>query len=621
MPARKAEREGVRAPGSAGSAAEAGHQGRPRAGGPSRKDRFVIGLDYGTESARAVVVQTRDGAELGAGVAPYAHGVMSRRLPGGRVLGPDWALQDADDYLHATAEAVPRALREARVAGAQVIGIGTAFTASSPMPARADGTPLSRVRGWRREPHAYVKLWKHHAAQPQADRINQWGRERGEEFLATYGGRYSAEWFWAKLLQIADEAPPVYRAVERWMEAADWIVWQLTGPSNGEARRAACTAGYKAMWRLAAGALGPAGPRAGDFPAPEFFRGLHPLLADAVGTLAPRAYWPLGARAGGLTAAWARTLGLEAGTPVAVGNVDAHAAVPACGVTAAGKMVMAMGTSICHLLLGAERRPVEGMCGVVREGVVPGLWGYEAGQSAVGDIFGWFFAQGVPEAVAEQARRERQTPADWLERAAARLRPGQSGLLALDWWNGNRSILVDTDLSGLLVGLTLSTRPEEIYRALMEATAFGTRQIIEAFEAQALPVRELYACGGLPERNALLMQIYADVTGRPIRVPRSPQTCSALGAALHAAVAAGAAAGGHADIFAAAQAMAHLRPRAFTPQSAARTAYNRLFQEYQSLHDYFGRGGNAVMKRLRAQRGPQLEPSHASAPAPKRAAF
>lgn len=621
MPARKADREGMPARGRARPAAQAGGGEPARARGRNLQERFVIGLDYGTESARAVVVRARDGAEMGAAVAPYAHGVITRRLPGGRALGPDWALQDADDYLRATAEAVPRALREARVAGGQVIGLGTAFTASSPMPARADGTPLSRLRGWRREPHAYVKLWKHHAAQPQADRINQWGRERGEEFLATYGGRYSAEWFWAKLLQIAEEAPPAYQAVERWMEAADWIVWQLTGPSNGEARRAACTAGYKAMWRLGAAAAGTGEAQAGEFPAPEFFRGLNPLLAEAVGKLVPRAYWPLGARAGGLTAEWAKALGLGAGIPVAVGNVDAHAAVPACGVTAPGKMVMAMGTSICHLLLGAERRPVEGMCGVVRDGVVPGLWGYEAGQSAVGDIFGWFFAQGVPEAVAEQARRERQTPAAWLERAAGRLRPGQSGLLALDWWNGNRSILVDTDLSGLLLGLTLATRPEEIYRALLEATAFGTRQIIEAFEAQGLRVRELYACGGLPERNALLMQIYADVTGRPIRVPRSPRTCSALGAALHAAVAAGEAAGGHGDIFAAAQAMAHLQPRVFQPQSAARAAYNRLFQEYRTLHDYFGRGGNAVMKRLRAQREPQLETFHASAPAPQRAAF
>ncbi|MGH9506893.1 MAG: ribulokinase [Terriglobales bacterium] len=583
---------------------------------PSRtQDRFVIGLDYGTESGRAVVVRVRDGAELGAAVAPYAHGVMTRRLAGGPKLPPDWALENADDYLRAAAEAVPRALRAAGVAGSKVIGVGTAFTASSPMPALADGTPLSRVRDWRREPHAYVKLWKHHAAQPQADRINAWGRERNEAFIATYGGRYSAEWFWSKLLQIAVEAPRVYAAVERWIEAADWIAWQLTG----EERRSACAAGYKAMWRLADDACG-AGAQPGSFPPEAFFRGLNPLLADAAGKLAPRKYWPLGASAGGLTPAWAKTLGLTAGTAVAVGNVDAHAAVPACGVTTAGKMVMVMGTSTCHLLLGTEQKPVEGMCGVVRDGVVPGLWGYEAGQSAVGDIFGWFFNQAVPEEVAEQARRERRTPAEWLEHAAARLRPGQSGLLALDWWNGNRSVLVDTDLSGMLVGLTLATRPEEIFRALLEATAFGTRQIIAAFEAQAVPVRELYACGGLPERNPLLMQIYADVTGLPIRVPRSPQTCSALGAALHASVAAGEAAGGHRDILAAAQAMAHLRPRAFQPQAGAQAAYNRLFREYQALHDYFGRGGSAVMKRLRAQREPLLEPAHVSTPIRKRAA-
>ncbi|MGH9535704.1 MAG: ribulokinase [Terriglobales bacterium] len=581
-----------------------------------RADRFVLGLDFGTESGRAIVVRVRDGAELGAAVAPYAHGVLTRRVPGGPALGPDWALQDADDYLRATAEAAPRALRAAGVKGEQVIGIGTAFTASSPMPARADGTPLSRLRPWRREPHAYVKLWKHHAAQPQADRINQLGRERHEAFLATYGGRYSAEWFWSKLLQVAEESPRAYAAIERWIEAADWIVWQLTGNE----RRATCTAGYKAMWQQAAAAAPDgAGALGGQFPAAAFFRALDPQLSGAVGRLLPERYFPLGARAGGLTAAWAKRLGVPAGIAVAVGNVDAHGAVPACGVTGAEKMVMVMGTSICHLLLGRERRPVEGMCGVVRDGVVPGLWGYEAGQSAVGDIFGWFFATGVPEAVSRQARKEKRTPAAWLERAAGRLRPGESGLLALDWWNGNRSILVDTDLSGLLVGLTLATRPEEIYRALLESTAFGTRQIIEAFEAQGVPVRELYACGGLPERNPLLMQIYADVTGRPIRVPRSPQTCSALGAALHAAVAAGPGVGGHADIFAAARAMSHLRPKAFQPRAAANTAYNQLFREYQTLHDYFGRGGNAVMKRLRAQRHSHPEPADAPSPAQRAA--
>lgn len=585
---------------------------------PNRaSDHFVIGLDFGTESGRAIVVRVRDGAELGVAVSPYAHGVITRRAPGGPALGPDWALQDADDYLRATAEAVPRALRAAGVKGERVIGMGTAFTASSPMPAKADGTPLSLVREWRREPHAYVKLWKHHAAQPQADRINQIGRERREAFVETYGGRYSAEWFWAKLLQVADESPRAYAAIERWIEAADWIIWQLTGNE----RRAACTAGYKAMWRLdAAAPADERGALGGQFPPAEFFRALNPRLANAVGTLLPERYFPLGAKAGGLTSAWAKKLGLPAGIAVAVGNVDAHGAVPACGVTAAEKMVMVMGTSICHLLLGRERRAVEGMCGVVRDGVVPGLQAYEAGQSAVGDIFGWFFQAGVPEAVSREARRRKLTAAAWLERSAGKLRPGESGLLALDWWNGNRSILVDTDLSGMLIGLTLATRPEEIYRALLEATAFGTRQIIEAFEAQGVAVRELYACGGLPERNPLLMQIYADVTGRPIRVPRSPQTCSALGAALHAAVAAGVQAGGHGDIFAAAGAMTRLRPNGFQPRAAAHSAYNQLFREYQTLHDYFGRGGNPVMKRLRAQRQLPTEISDAHSPARQRAA-
>lgn len=297
----------------------------------------------------------------------------------------------------------------------------------------------------------------------------------------------------------------------------------------------------------------------------------------------------------------AEIMGLRAGIAVAVGNVDAHAAVPAVGVVTPGKLVMAMGTSICHLLLSDMEVNVEGICGVVEDGIVPGYYGYEAGQSAAGDIFGWYVDEVVPEYVRETAREEDTGVHQWLERRAAAYQPGEIGLLALDWWNGNRSVLVDAELSGLIVGLTLQTKPEEIYRALLESTAFGTRRIIEAFHLNGVEVQELYACGGLPQRNRLLMQIYADVTGREIKIADSTQT-AALGAAMFAAVAAGAEAYGYATIVEAAEKMARVREETFKPIPEHEAIYEALYQGYLSLHDYFGRGGNDVMRTLKAMK-------------------
>ncbi|HEX5483508.1 MAG TPA: ribulokinase, partial [Terriglobia bacterium] len=476
------------------------------------KDSFAIGIDFGTESGRVVVVRVRDGQELAAAIVPYPDGVLDEKLPGGPRLGRDWALQNPADYLRVVEKGVARALKTAGVKPERIVGIGTDFTASSPMPTLRDGTPLCLVKAFRKNPHAWVKLWKHHAAQPEANRITEIGTERGEEFVRIYGGRYSSEWFFSKLLQILNESPQTYAAIGRFIEAADWIVWQLTG----EEKRSTCTASYKAMWVKGEG-----------FPSKEFFHALNPQFANVIEEKVGETFYPLGARAGGLTPEWAKKTGLPPGTPVSIGNVDAHVAAPAVTVTQPGSMVMIMGTSICHILLGEDKRMVEGMCGTVEDGVVPGLWGYEAGQSAVGDIFAWYFEQGVPGFIEREARRLKITVPAALEKRAAALKPGQSGLVALDWWNGNRSILVDADLTGLLTGLRLNTRPEEIYRALIEATAFGTRQIIEAFEARGVPVKHLVACGGLPQKNKLLMQIYADVTGREIKIALQPLTCPA----------------------------------------------------------------------------------------------
>lgn len=530
---------------------------------------YVIGIDFGTESVRALLVDCADGTELGESVHVYEHGVLDERLPAPDddvELAPDWALQDPFDYLRSLEAAVPRMLGEAGVSSDDVAGVGVSFTSCTMLPTLADGTPLCALDELRREPHAWVKLWKHHAAQPQADRINAIAAGRGEPWLRRYGGRISSEWFFAKALQILEEAPEVYRRAERLLEACDWTVWQLTGVET----RNVCTAGYKAIWSKRDG-----------FPSRDYFAALDPRFEQVVAEKMSNLLLPPGACAGGLNERAATWTGLRPGTPVAVANVDFHASVPAATVTKPGTLVAIMGTSNGLLLLGDELTFVEGMCGAVEDGIVPGFVGYEAGQSALGDIFGWFVNRlgGTHES---------------LSRAAAALAPGQSGLLALDWWNGNRSVLVDTDLRGLLVGMTLSTRPPEIYRALLEATAFGTRVIVEAFERAGLAVEGIVACGGLPERNPLLMQIFADVTGRELAVARSRQA-PALGAAMWGAVAAGT----FDSIPAAAARMAHLGHARYVPRPEHRYAYDVLYGEYLRLHDLFGRGGDDVMRNLK----------------------
>lgn len=551
--------------------------------------KYAIGIDFGTESGRALLVRVADGREMATAVHPYANGVIDEHLPlsaGGVPLEPDWALQDPQDYIEVFKHAVPAVLQRGGVDPADVIGIATDFTACTMLPVKADGTPLCALPEYRRNPHAWVKLWKHHAAQTEANRLNEIAHARGETFLDRYGGKISSEWFVPKVWQILDEAPEIYAAADRMLEAADWVVWRLTGVET----RNACTAGYKAIWSKREG-----------YPAADFFRALDPRLEHLVDGKMSRTLAPLGGRAGGLTDEAAGWTGLRPGTAVAVGNVDAHVAVPACTVTEPGRMVIIMGTSNCHMVLGDEEHVVPGMCGYVADGIIPGLYGYEAGQSCVGDHFAWFTENCVPGAYEREAEAHGLSIHQLLEQRAAALQPGESGLLALDWWNGNRSVLVDVDLTGLLIGMTLQTRPEEIYRALIEATAFGTRLIVETFAANGVPVHEIVATGGLPDRNRLLMQIYADVTGLPIGLPDTHQG-GALGSAMHAAVAAGRAAGGYNDIREAAAAMARLQSMRYTPDAAAHAAYDALFAEYVTLHDTFGRGANDVMKRLKARR-------------------
>lgn len=548
--------------------------------------KYAIGVDFGTESGRAVLVDVADGREVAVAIYPYLHGVIDEKLPvhDGEVrLPPDWALQDPEDYLRTFQVAIPAVLKASGVHPADVIGVGIDFTACTMLPVKADGTPLCILPEFRAEPHAWVKLWKHHAAQPEADKINATARGMGLNWLDRYGGKISSEWFFSKVLQILNEAPAVYNAADRMIEAADWVVWQLT---DGETRNS-CTAGYKALWSKREG-----------FPDRSYFKALDPRLENVVDEKMSRDIRSIGGRAGGLTAQAAQWTGLEPGTAVAIANVDAHVAVPAATVTGPGRMVMIMGTSICHMVLGEEEHIVPGMCGYVEDGIIPGFFGYEAGQSCVGDHFAWFVQNCVPAAYEREAAERKMDIHQLMEEKAARLKPGESGLLALDWWNGNRSVLVDVDLTGMLLGATLATKAEEIYRALIEATAYGTRVIVDTFQKNGVPIRELVACGGLPEKNKLLVQIYADVTGREIKIARSKQT-PALGSAMFGAVAAGKSNGGYDSIYEAARNMAHLTDEVFKPIPENRKTYDRLFAEYLRLHDYFGRGGNNVMKTLK----------------------
>jgi L-ribulokinase len=543
-------------------------------------DQYVIGVDFGTLSGRAVVVRVADGAELGSAVLEYPHAVMDRTLAAsGERLPPAWALQDPDDYLDVLREAVPGAVREAGIDASDVIGIATDFTASSPLPVLADGTPLCTLDEFRERPHAYVKLWKHHAAQGQADRINRLAEERGEPWLARYGGRISSEWEYAKALQVLEEDPEVYDRMDRWVESADWIVWQLCG----EETRNTCTAGYKAIYQD------------GGYPSEDYLRALH---EDFGGFVADKIAGPLsalGGRAGGLTAQAAEWTGLPEGIAVAVGNVDAHVTAPAARAIEPGQMLMVMGTSTCHVMNDDRLAEVPGMCGVVDGGIVPGLLGYEAGQSGVGDIFGWFVEHMVPPRYHEEAAEQGLDVHGYLSKLAGEQEVGEHGLVALDWHSGNRSVLVDHELTGLIVGLTLGTRAEDVYRALIEATAFGTRKILEAFETAGVPVRELFVAGGLL-KNPVIMQIYADVTRHNLHLIQSDQG-PALGAAMHAAVAAGA----YEDIQAAAAAMGKVKRDVYAPDESRARAYDRLYEHYSRLHDHFGRGGDDVMHDLRRE--------------------
>ncbi len=547
----------------------------------SASDQFVIGVDYGTLSGRALVVRVSDGFEFGSAVFEYPHSVMDTALSadvGGTSLPPEWALQVPQDYVAVLKNAVPAAIKEAGIDAAQVIGITTDFTACTILPVLADGTPLCELPEYVARPHAYVKLWKHHAAQSHADRINQLARDRNESWLPRYGGQISSEWELAKGLQLLEEDPEIYDRMDHFVEAADWIIWQLCGTYL----RNACTAGYKGNLQD------------GEYPSREYFAALNPDFAGFADDKLAHEIGQLGQRAGGLTAEAASWTGLPEGIAVAVGNVDAHVTAPAARATEPGQMVAIMGTSTCHVMNGEILTEVPGMCGVVDGGIVSGLYGYEAGQSGVGDIFAWYVNNQVPGEYFEAAKAAGKSIHQYLTDLAAEEPVGAHGLVVLDWHSGNRSVLVDHELSGLVLGATLTTRPEQIYRALLEATAFGTRKIVETFQSSGVPVTEFIVAGGLL-KNKFLMQAYSDITRLPLSTIDSDQG-PALGSAIHAAVAAGA----YPSIREAAEVMGKSNRGVYQPNEERAKQYDRLYAEYELLHDYFGRGANDVMKRLKA---------------------
>jgi len=554
--------------------------------------KYSIGLDFGTNSVRTLIVDVATGAEMATSVFDYERG------EGGVVVDkkdPNLARQHPADYLKGLEFSVKSALAAAaesdEFAPDRVIGIGVDTTGSTPLPVDADGVPLALKEEFAANPDAMAWLWKDHTGHAEAEEITSCAATDRPEYLAKCGGTYSSEWFWSKILRCCRVAPDLFGAAHTWVEIADWIPAVLTDTTHPDMlRRGICAAGHKAMFHASWG----------GYPDAGFLGGIEGGLERVRRTLPDRSYHVAEA-AGALTAEWAARLGLSAGIPVATGAFDAHLGAVGSGIRD-GVLVKIIGTSTCDMAvkpLDADLPDIPGLCGIVPESILPGFHGLEAGQSAVGDIFNWFVNRVAPGG-AESGSHEALT------RGAERLLPGESGLLCLDWHNGNRTVLVDQRLTGLLAGMTLHTTPAEIYRALVEATAFGARVIVERFEEYGVAIDRVVNCGGISAKNPMVMQIYADVMNRPLEISRSTQTC-ALGAAMAGAVVAGSAAGGHEDFAAATAAMTGVLDETFQPEPTSAAVYDRLYKLYRRVHDVFGTKDRAenqfgVMKELLALR-------------------
>ncbi len=519
-------------------------------------DPIALGLDFGTESVRAVLVDLR-GRERAAVMSRYAHGQIIETLPDSpKRLPPQYALQHPQDWLDSAAKAVRGTLRAAQIDAAQVIGIGVDFTSCTMLPALRDSTPLCLTPKFAAEPLAWPKLWKHHGAQAQTARINAIARKRKEKCLARYGGAIGLEWFFPKMLETLEHAPHVYDAAEVWLEGGDWLVWQFVGGDAATLPRSTCQAGYKGMWSATDG-----------YPSEAFLRAVHPKFARAVTDKMPGRLLAPGVTAGGLRHEMAKKLGLREGVPVSAAIIDAHAGVPGAGAAEPGTFVMVLGTSSCHMLNHTEDCYVPGVAGIVRDGILPGLFGYETGQAAVGDAFDWL------------RRLCGRRDFSELATAAKSLPPGADGVLCLDWMNGCRTPLMNGALTGAFTGLTLRHTPAHLYRALLEASAFGVRWIVELLREHGVPVKKFVATGGLPHHNPLVVAVYADVLGAPVTVHPSKHG-PALGAAILGALAAGA----FREPAAAIRAMATAKfAPTVQPHRAHRAAYDRLYRDYRAL--------------------------------------
>jgi L-ribulokinase len=531
------------------------------------KPPYALGCDFGTESVRAVILGSADGRTIASATAHYPHGVIDRNLPtGGEPLPPDFAFQHPQDWLDSLAAACKSALAAADISAEEIAGLGVAFTSCTMLPGRRDGTPLCMTADLSRLPFAWPKLWKHHGATAQAQRITRIAQERREAWLSRYGGTIGVEWFFPKILETLDKDPRIYESAQIWLEAGDWLVWQLvSGPfpkcSPDDLYRSTCQAGYKAMWQ-----------RDGGYPSSEFFAAVHPKLRDVVAEKMPGKLAAPGTRAGLLTESAARMLGLSPGIPVAVATIDAHAGVPGAGVADDDTLVMVLGTSSCHMLNSKTERLVPGIAGVVADGILPGSFGYETGQASVGDAFAW-------------VARLANIPHDQLNALAAKLPAGSGGVLAIDWLNGCRTPLMDGHLSGGFIGLTLGTRPEQLYRAMIEATAMGVRWIRDTFRQSDIPIRQYVASGGLGAKSPLLMQIYADVLNAPITLAATDQPV-AVGAAILGQLAAENTTD-HAAVHNTVTAMTPSgnAPVRYVPDAKSAAKYDEVYSLYRALTD------------------------------------
>ncbi|QPK80890.1 ribulokinase [Schaalia sp. ZJ405] len=546
---------------------------------------YVIGLDFGTLSVRAAVVRVSDGELVADAVSEYATPIMDRTLTAGdgRALPPEFALQVPGDYLVALARVVPEALKNAGIPADQVIGMGLDCTSASVVITDAQGSPMCENPKYVNEPQAYLKLWKHHGAQEQTDRIVALAKERAEKWLSRYGGILSSEMLMPKALELFQTAPELYTETAEILDIVDWLTWQLSGTLV----YAAGDSGYKRMYQD------------GTYPSREYLRELAPGFENIFEEKMSHPIVPLGSKVGGLTKEWAEVFGLPEGIAIAAGNIDAHVQCVSVGAVKPGQLTGILGTSTCWILPSTTLEEVPGVFGVVDGGVCEGAWAYEAGQSAVGDSFAWFIDNCVPQEYFDEAKKQGVSIHRILGGLAEKQEVGEHGLVALDWWNGNRSTLVDSRLSGLIVGQTLTSRPEDQYRALLESTAFGARVIIENFEEHGVPVDEIFIAGGLI-KDAFLMQIYADVTKRTLRIARTGQA-GAHGSAIFAAVAAGE----YADVPEAAQSMAGVSQTVYTPNAHASERYDRLYAQYKALYDLFGQGD--MMHELRQLRTEGIE--------------